>query len=774
MRIPARRRLAVVLFMHAFTAVCPAADPVDHVRFGDAASEKAHAFDAPRAEVFTDGAGRAARRVLANDPPRWDGGLMAFTVKVDPVRQNYATVRFNGDEATDNRLMLYIDGQQIGYRHLGDIDIIDQGGGQQPAPGCDVFVTIPLPRALTKDKTSARLELRASGRIWGYGKDLAQFQKDMETPSRALHALYIHTGEYFAPPDADARVGAFKPAVARNDFGPDAVDRLRARVRHELAKLMRGGPAHRQTHLQLLAHAYRTPGSDLYNDPRVVERVVASVDAIWRKFKADPKAAEREPGTDAGDWIGAGQFAESVWLVAGALADKLDEALDGDTPRRDAWAALFAASRDFNRRTRRMYANQTMIKDLYGIYLNNKALLALGSDLALPEDLARRYLLEAVGCHPWSGSGLDDPRDKKLPPGAFAVFTPKGLTRELGYVGNYGEVLDWMRKIYDATREPAITGDGDPAIRDRLVKALHARAAFRYPGRDADGFRALRIEAAVGWRDGDQLPGHIAYAERDGWDGSPISAVAATLDPQGIAYVRQMIDDGQFYAYIDEKAKRAGFRGSLASLQMPGDLEKIWAAPRPEGVRLPMSSGQPDFVFADETNGVVAIRHGEEILYASLYWRARHAVNFLGRVHYITPGRQHVATVFEDIAFTPNNKDEYVRPNWTTFGFDNGGGHIKYQDIPPSAHRGAREPVARVPAGLPYKVGQENMFVGRGDLYRLTYGPYFIAMNMTEDRTLVADIPAAFQRAEALYGEYKTGQSVHLPPQRTLVLRQCP
>jgi len=34
---------------------------------------------------------------------------------------------------------------------------------------------------------------------------------------------------------------------------------------------------------------------------------------------------------------------------------------------------------------------------------------------------------------------------------------------------------------------------------------------------------------------------------------------------------------------------------------------------------------------------VVALKHGDDILYASLYWRARSAINHLARVHYIMP-----------------------------------------------------------------------------------------------------------------------------------------
>ena len=66
-----------------------------------------------------------------------------------------------------------------------------------------------------------------------------------------------------------------------------------------------------------------------------------------------------------------------------------------------------------------------------------------------------------------------------------------------------------------------------------------------------------------------------------------------------------------------------------------------------------MTPGQPDFVFSDEEDGVVAVKNGDEIFYASLYWRARNAVNFLARVHFTTPTMDRIAVVREDAQFTP-------------------------------------------------------------------------------------------------------------------------
>ena len=44
--------------------------------------------------------------------------------------------------------------------------------------------------------------------------------------------------------------------------------------------------------------------------------------------------------------------------------------------------------------------------------------------------------------------------------------TDQGLTREPGYVGGYGEILDWVARIYEATCDSG--QPGDPWLRDQL------------------------------------------------------------------------------------------------------------------------------------------------------------------------------------------------------------------------------------------------------------------------------------------------------------------
>lgn len=85
-------------------------------------------------------------------------------------------------------------------------------------------------------------------------------------------------------------------------------------------------------------------------------------------------------------------------------------------------------------------------------------------------------------------------------------------------------------------------------------------------------------------------------------------------------------------------------------LPVPENYELIESLPA-SSFRLPMSPGQPDFVFADTQDGVIALKNGDDILYTALYWRARVAVNSLARVHYLTPAMERDATVNIEIRF---------------------------------------------------------------------------------------------------------------------------
>ena len=185
--------------------------------------------------------------------------------------------------------------------------------------------------------------------------------------------------------------------------------------------------------------------------------------------------------------------------------------------------------------------------------------------------------------------------------------------------------------------------------------------------------------------------------------------------------------------------------------------------------RLPMAAGQPDFVWSDEDDGVVAIKNGDEILYASLYWRARNGINFLARIHYIKPQYDRIAVVKQETEFEPDGRD-YIRPDWTNFGFGNGG--IRYPEKLHSLHAGEKLPIAKVPEWIKFKPGDENIYAGKGSFYKLRYGSYLIGMNCSFTKTFKLELPSDWKSARQLPdGKVAaSGQSITVGPLSTVVL----
>jgi len=691
---------------------------------------------------------------------------MSFTMKVDPEKQNYLTARFSGDEVNENYLILFCEGKQVGYRHLGDIDVLALPDDEPRYNGRFYYVTTPLPVNLTKGKGEVKLEIRSTGHIWGYGGTWEKYQKPMTSPSRGIYRLYTHVNGCFVPPVGE-RQGHAPKAGKRIKPGPEVIDQVKEKVNKTLEGYLKSSRPLNQMEVQFLAHAYYVPWTVATRSPKAVEEVVAGVDELYHRFKKDPNELWKDKATWNPGWFGVGPGADAVRWLAKDLQPALEQKLDGDTTRRAAWSELFVASRDWLRHNRRWLANQAMFTDV-NLYLSNRGVAAIDPVKALPEEKALDYLYQSVGLVPWLGA--ESPKGPDRPLGNdFYQVTQKGLTRERGYVGGYGEGgLEGAMDIYGATR--GLDLEGDPKIKAQLVKMLHAREPFRYPMLDEEGNLAMRLETAVGWRD-THLPGSVMYAQRGGGEHSILEIAAATLDPQASGAVQQMFDDNQFFKAVVTQMNDRRLRATIGLLYIPGDYELLKAQPASPH-RLPMSWDQPDFVFSDEGDGVVAVKNGREIFYASLYWRSGYAVNSLARVHYLTPGYQQVAVVREDDVKLDASGLAYKRKDWINFGFASGGTYIRYPADIHQALAGEELPVAMSPADVKFKPGEESYFAGKAEFYTLRFGPYLIGMNTTKGKTFEIKAPGDSGQVKELVGkraDIKAGSIVKVGPLSTVV-----
>jgi hypothetical protein len=387
------------------------------------------------------------------------------------------------------------------------------------------------------------------------------------------------------------------------------LDKLKARVNGQVNSLLNSARPLNEMQAQFLARAYFVKWTPAFENPKVVTQVLNGLDALFADFRKNPDLAHNDPATPNPEWFEFGPAGEAISLLAEPLRPFLGVEIDDGgkkISRRAAYSEMLLAARDWHRKHRRLYTNQTMITDM-NLYLSNRGLEVVDPASALSEAEVRRYLYEAVGLEPWRDSDSGTGSQVWGIGTNYWQLTAKGLTKELGFVGYYGEVLDWMTSIYDATR-PAPGQPGDEKIKAQLEKIANARAVFRYPGTDTDGFRAMRIEAVTGWRDSGHYPGDVTYGERPTWDASPLYAVAATLEPNAIGYAQQMFADNQFFISLERQmAQNNSLRVTAGLLGVPDQYELVKSQP-PDAARLPMTPSQPDFVFSDEEDGVVAIK----------------------------------------------------------------------------------------------------------------------------------------------------------------------
>ncbi|MGJ8653864.1 MAG: hypothetical protein ACSHX8_11365 [Opitutaceae bacterium] len=736
---------------------------LDVIAFGSASSEREHDFRDKGSKVIKGGLDQPAREIAPTQ--NWKGGSLYFKMKVDADKPNYLTVKFWGNDIVHDRLVVFVDEKQLGYYHLGDYDVLDIGAVAKIYPDRFYYTTIIIPEKLTRGKDELELEIRAQGGIWAYGRDFDQYQHATEKPSRGIYAAYTHTDSFFVPL-ASEQQGKAPDVKKRTSPGKEVLDRVKERINGRIKSILSKKDVH-QEELRIVARCYHIKWSDAYKNKAAIKTLLECGDRYYQMYLQDPDAVTDK---ETHQWTGLGHLGESIWLLHKAIDNRdWNEDIHNGTTRREAWSEMLVYSRDWNMGNRRKYTNQTMIKDLYGVYLANKGLRYVDPSKALEESVAVGMLHEAVGIKPWLGPIDKDGKAEKPAGDNYYQLTYNGLTKELGYVGHYGEVQDWAALIYQATR--SYPGEpGDPEILKQLSKINRARSYFRYPTLDDDGYPAMRMESVVGWRDF-KYPGDVVYGQKPASNGSALQTAAATKDPYDVGFAQQLIDDGQFFASVEYQLTLRGMKEDIGILHLPEEYETIRKLPQ-SPYKLPMSPDQPDSVFSDEEDGVIALKNNGEILYISLYWRARYAINNVARIHHMTPEYARIATVWQETEFSDSGMT-YERENWTNFGFA-GGGRQRYPEKWDSAHEGEKLKVARTPSGIEYKVGDENTFAGKGDFYTLHYGPYLIGMNCTTDKTYDLEIPDALRGQQVK--NLVTGESFNafgktaVKPRSTVVL----
>lgn len=778
--------LAALLLTGTVTASATPAI-LDSIIFGDAASETNHACIASHSVIITGGLGEPARQLLPLNPVSYNGGSVSFTLKVDPQRQNYFTVKLWGSDkgAQKGRLLLYLNGLQVGYRHEGDYDVLNQADDEAIFQGRFLYQTVPLPPRETRGKTSVELKIAGLGPMWPYGGSFAQYQKNLGEPTRGIYRAYTHTNPRFLP-DPSEKQGTYPaPKVRPAGPGEELLTQMKVTVNARLTRLMAGnsnvGRDSRAAEgtILLLAAAYHTPWTAAYHNPRAIAALVRAGDVFLR------------PGVIGRNWTGAGPLGEAIMRVGieplqQALAEEIavptnfpvvpnwrrQEALEksvirtmaasgttGRMTRREAWAQVLRASVEWNRLNgRRLYTNQSMIVDR-NIYTANEGLRLLEPAAALPAKQALRYVYEAVGLLPWLGNDKPDGGSAEPYGMNYYEITRKGLSRELGYVGTYGETI--LRFCHDLAE---LTGDEN--VRQQLIKIETARMYFRYPSQDPDGYRQMKLASEIDARTAHFPLQNGAYTGADVRELWWMEVPALTKDPVSVGAAQQCLEDHQ---YFDRLAQRAKDNDTLGMMRNLDDYATVKALPE-SAYRLPMTDGRPDFVFCDEQDAVLALKQGQERLFINFYFRQEFGVSGATRLLDVTPTMMRIATVQSHFEVVSSGH-EWTRPD--IIDFERSGGLPPPGEQIHQAWQGEKLPISKRPddATQP-RYGSWGPFVGKAAFYWLRYGHYLIGLNTTETRTYSLPVPPGYTHAPDLFSGKMLDLSagVKVGPRSTVVL----
>jgi hypothetical protein len=747
---------------------------VDMMVFGAEQSEKAHGLSAADSDALKGALGEPARRLLPKNPVDKFGGEVTFTMAVDPVQRNYFTVKLWGEDDTDyemGRLYLYVrvDGvdYQVGYRHEGDYTPLNVAARKPPLPGRFFYSTTLLPLPMTQGKTSLTLKIVSTGRFMPYGKNWATYHHDMNVNGRGIYRAYTHTQPLLAPvnevqgmaPTTTVCPSPGEEVLAKGGaFVTGINERLQNRINSRASV---GGFIPRD--VEFLARSYSVPGLIGYHNKAVVDQVIALLDLYAADYAAHPTEDywRNHPGVSGMEWGGRnGYLGYAIHQLIDQLKPVLHQKAAGSNKSRcEAWGDMLAASRDFGRTHRRAITNQAMIADT-SVYLANKGLLDLGDPRAFKEADAQRYLREAVGLTPFLGNDLPNGDHEALYGHNVLMVSHKGLVGEWGYDGfSYGEMAQHAATMYEMT--------GNPEFRDQAAKMIKARAPFRRPSSDITGTDHYHTMVAIGylsWRgvyesDGDGFSTEPVYGDRSSFNlGMHVAAV--TLDPTVVGYAKQMLADNQYF-----KSLTAGklAQADDVALAVFADYQKVKAAPD-SGARLPMTEGQPDFTWADEEIGVLAIKHGTDRLWIAPYWEAKNGggINGIARFHYSTPQYDQLGTMETVPQFTASGicvrrPDTLDRPEANNFRLPN---------APKQAYGGEKVPIGFVPPD----VKSSEPYRGKADFYAFRLGNYLIGMNRTSDRSYELKTPAGFASAPELFSGKTVSGPVSVPPNSTIAL----
>ena len=744
-------------------------------------------------QTVTGAMGLSGRELLPRTPyADVYGGQITFTMAVDPVQQNYLTVKFWGSDAnTDEWLVLDVNGYEVGARHGGagvgltaqsntEGDMFWNYSGGWYANRW-IYRTMPLPLNLTQGQSSVTLTIRSLGWIQYYasGAYFGNYQVLMNSPSPVLYEAVTHTTSYF---DSSAETQGTAPAVKTPLTTPTASQQIATQesgINSVTKTYLANAPsALSPVDVQYLAEVYGTSWSTYKGSSAIVTQVIAAIDAMVTAYAAAPttymgsfgNASWGGPMGPTGDairllWtqINTGSTMSTTVAYGGSI---------GTVSRTTGWSMALRASLDYGRFNRRGITNQSIFEAM-DEYLANRGLELVQPSNALNESEALRYLNEACGISPWLGN--DQPGEGPVPVYGTApngpnwyMMTTAGTSKEIGFVGSdYGEVGG---EIY---RMGIVSANA--ALQARALVLLTARDYFRWASGDANGYLIMYGSDPIGVRNNQEMPGNAAYLPNMGYLGRGTSddfllasQGASIIGSNLLGYFQQSLNQGQLWPKVNSWYTDTYYGVENLAPLVPDYWTKA-STQAQTGVLLPETNGAglPNFAWADTQNMVVAAKYGsgasEENAFFNLFWREPNYINGYAKVFDLTSSQARVADVMLQ-------DEQFDSTGVTLLGSNVTDITMEPWDSPTMAT-----------AGLPYMeairsdlttLPTNNQDGGRGTGYTLRWGHWLVGMNGYQSATgttYAMKMPSDFTSGtDLISGQTFSGQ-ITLQPQTAVV-----
>lgn len=437
---------------------------LDVITLGEPSSEECHRFWSESSTVVdgdpgTDHDGlsgdphRPARVALSLQEPSARVSDLRFGLRVDPVRQNFLTVAFWGEDTSELKTMVLVNGEQASYRAGGDYEPINVGtcGG---LPGRFFYSTAMLPIASTSGQRQVEITLRTYSLTYRAPADEAGYES-VTASSRRFFEAFTHTVATLREDDVDGRdpVAALPAPRPAPDDELAVVGGLRQRQIELFDGLTRRVDAGDVAALSInryddLLRYYAEvllldwcPAGSAAHKRAALHRVFATIDHFTREYHSDVRLVGT--GGHQSDWGGYySALGEALYIVENLVGDRticglnrfesfLDEPFDTGTAegryslsslgrdgepltRRTAWERVLKATFDFAR-SRLSYISNQVMYTYEGAWKAHEGLRVIGSRYFEGKERSHRIARESLGMAEFLGEEvLEGPAGEDL------------------------------------------------------------------------------------------------------------------------------------------------------------------------------------------------------------------------------------------------------------------------------------------------------------------------------------------------------------------------